>query len=259
MQQFTGVNLFVQFLGSMFAVQLQYSIQIGLLLASTCGTWFFITSVLSVIGIDRYFGRRALTMFGATGMCLCMIALAVLHVVATPAAHKASTVFLFLYTSFFSVGWQGMSWLWAVELIPLSIRGPANAASTAVNWLANFCVVITCPVMFFDIGYGIYVTYAIINAIIVPTIYYLYPETGSRSLEEVDQIFEMATAEGNPWFSVVKVAKREPRWFDSEGEKTTEGYSSKAYSSSNGQSTEPDSMLITEKVRPSGPLGSDRS
>lgn len=251
MQQFTGINLFVQFLGSMFAVQLVYPVQMALLLAAVCGTWFFITSVLSVIGIDRFFGRRTLTMFGATGMCICMIVLAILHSIGTTGANRAMTAFLFLYTAFFSVGWQGMSWLWAVELIPLSIRGPANAASTAVNWLANFCVVITCPVMFFNIDYKIYIVYAVINAVIVPTIYFLYPETGSRSLEEVDQIFEMATAEGNPWFSVVKVAKREPRWFDSEGEKTTEAYSS------NGQSTEPSSM--NEKARPSGPLGSDLS
>ncbi|KAM0720181.1 hypothetical protein Q7P37_004317 [Cladosporium fusiforme] len=251
MQQFTGVNLFMQFLGSMFAAQLAYSVPTALLLAAACSTWFFISSVFSVVGIDKYFGRRTLTIFGSSGMCLCMIVLAVLHTIGTPNAHYGSTAVLFLYTSFFSIGWQGMSWLWAVELIPLSIRGPANAISTAVNWLANFCVVITCPIMFLKIDFQIYIVYAVINAAIIPTIYFFYPETGSRSLEEVDQIFEQATAEGNPWFSVVKVAKKEPRWFDSEGEKTTEAYSS------NGLSTEPSSM--NEKARPSGPLGSDLS
>jgi hypothetical protein len=37
------------------------------------------------------------------------------------------SAFLYLYVAFFSIGWQGMGWLWAVELVPLSIRGPANA------------------------------------------------------------------------------------------------------------------------------------
>ena len=55
-----------------------------------------------------------------------------------------------------------------------------------MNWLANFCVVITCPVMFTNIKYQTYATYAVINFAIIPTIYFFYPETGSRSLEEID-------------------------------------------------------------------------
>lgn len=254
-QQFTGINLFMQFLGSMFANTLMYPIQTGLLLAACCSTWYFITSVISVLAIDRYFGRRALTIFGATGMTICMIVLCGMSYMATQPSHHAMSAFLFLYVAFFSVGWQGMSWLWAVELIPLSIRGPANAISTAVNWLANFCVVITCPVMFTNIMYKTYAVYAVLNFAIIPSIYFFYPETGSRSLEEIDMIFESATAKGNPWFSVVKVAKEEPRWFDVEGEKTIE-------TSSNGHSTEPYSDPYSEIEKPTklaGPLRSGNS
>jgi hypothetical protein len=85
----------------------------------------------------------------------------------------------------------------------------------------------------------------------VPTIYFFYPETGSRSLEEIDMIFESATTQGNPWFSVVKVSKQEPRWYDAGGEKT------EAYSS-NGNSTEPypGNALPT---KPRGPLNGPSS
>jgi len=161
------------------------------------------------------------------------------------------SAFLFVYVAFFAVSWQGLSYLWAIELVPLSIRGPANAISTAVNWLANFCVVITCPVMFTNIMYKTYATYAVINFAIIPSIYFFYPETGSRTLEEIDLLFETATARGNPWFSVVQVAKEEPRWFDAEGEKT-ESYSS------NGNSSEP----LSENEKPTrlaGPLRSGNS
>jgi hypothetical protein len=115
-----------------------------------------------------------------------------------------------------------------------------------VNWLANFCVVITCPVMFTNITYKTYATYAVINFVIVPSIYFFYPETGSRSLEEIDLIFESATTEGNPWFSAVRIAKQEPRWFDVGGEKT------EAYSST-GNSTEPYSELV-RPTKARGPL-----
>jgi hypothetical protein len=111
----------------MFGATLGYPDKTALLLAAGCATWFFITSIISVVGIDRYFGRRTLTMFGATGMCTCMVILCIAAYINTPNAHNAMSAILYLYVAFFSIGWQGMSWLWSVELIPLSIRGPANA------------------------------------------------------------------------------------------------------------------------------------
>lgn len=103
--------------------------------------------------------------------------------------------------------------------------------------------------MFTNITYKTYATYAVINFVIVPSIYFFYPETGSRSLEEVDLLFESATTQGNPWFSVVNVAKQEPRWYDA-GEKT-EAYSS----SGSGPSTEPYSVTA-RPTKTSGPLNS---
>lgn len=52
------------------------------------------------------------------------------------------------------------------------------------------------------------------NAIIVPCVYFLYPETAYRSLEEMDSIF----AKTDSWFGVVKVAKKEPRRYGKNGE-----------------------------------------
>lgn len=62
------------------------------------------------------------------------------------------------------------------------------------------------------------------NAVFVPIIYFFYPETGSRSLEEVDLLFEQAEKAGKPWLSVVSIGRKEPRWFDENGERT-ESYS----------------------------------
>lgn len=161
MQQYTGVNLFIQYLSSMFANQLHYPVETSLLLAACCATAFFVASVFAVMGIDHFWGRRTSTMVGAGGMAICMIVLCIMAHWATQTAYYVMTVFLFIYVCLFSMGWQGESWLWAVELIPLSIRGPANALATAVNWLANFIVVLTCPVMFTNITWKTYVTYAI--------------------------------------------------------------------------------------------------
>ena len=110
--------------------------------------------------------------------------------------------------------------MWSVELIPLSIRGPANAMATAANWLSNFMVVIITPALFTHSLWRTYILFAVTNFVIVPIIYFFYPETGSRSLEEVDVLFKAAGEKGNAWFQVVKVAKQEPRWFDKNGEPT---------------------------------------
>lgn len=53
--------------------------------------------------------------------------------------------------------------------------------------------------------------------------YFFYPETAFRSLEEVDVIFALADEEpGNPWLNVVKISQNEPLWFGKRGEKRME-------------------------------------
>lgn len=235
MQQFTGVNLFFQYLGSMFNNQLHFAPRLSMLLAACCSTEFFLASLVAVVGIDRFWGRRTLTMFGATGMCLCMIALTCLNWAGNTermnTAYYAMAVFLFLYNSFFAIGWQGMSWMWAVELTPLSIRGPANAIATAASWLSSFVVVICTPAMFTNITWGTYIVFGCFNFLWIPIIYFLYPETGGRSLEEVDILFKGAAELGHPWTSVVKVARIEPHWYDKNGDPTD----SSAMSNSNDE------------------------
>ncbi len=242
MQQFTGINLFVQYLGSMYRDQIKYSASMSLLLAACCSTEFLLASIGVVFVIDRFWGRRDLTIFGASGMCLCLTMLTIFQWLGLengdPWAYNVMTAFLFLYltcesnpwsytphcantAAVFAIGWQGMSWMWAVELVPLSIRGPANALSTAANWLSNFVVVLVTPVMFVNITWRTYITFAVLNFCFVPIIWCFYPETGARSLEEVDIVFKSAAQRGNPWLSAVKAAKEEPKWFDKNGNITS--------------------------------------
>lgn len=54
------------------------------------------------------------------------------------AAQGVSVLMLFLFNTWFSIGWLGMTWLYPAEVTPLRIRAAANALSTATNWLFNF-------------------------------------------------------------------------------------------------------------------------
>jgi hypothetical protein len=45
------------------------------------------------------------------------------------------------------------------------------------------------PVLITSIGWGTYLFFAVLNAMFLPVIYFFYPETSGRSLEEIDLIF----------------------------------------------------------------------
>lgn len=73
------------------------------------------------------------------------------------------------------------------------------------------------PVAFANIQYNTYTVFAIINAFMVPCVYFFFPETAYRSLEEMDEIFHKV----HGWqgaFTVVKVARDKPRRYGKRGE-----------------------------------------
>jgi hypothetical protein len=71
------------------------------------------------------------------------------------------------------------------------------------------------PISFSRIGYKTYIIFAVINAFIIPCVYFFYPETAYRSLEEMDGIFQQATNV----FDVVRLARPEvtPNRYDKHG------------------------------------------
>jgi sugar porter (SP) family MFS transporter len=152
-QQICGINFMTQYFGTMFTNQYQWMPPYhptwnASILAAGAGTFFFLASFISVFLIDRVTGRRGLMLFGTTGMLISMIVLTVMLWKNDRASLDAGTAFVFIYTSCYAMGWQGMSWIYQVEIVPLRIRGPANALSTASNWLANFIITLIGPVAF---------------------------------------------------------------------------------------------------------------
>ncbi|KAF2623824.1 hypothetical protein BU25DRAFT_433891 [Macroventuria anomochaeta] len=223
-QQGTGINLVLQYLSWIFFTRMNYTGWLARLLAGCSATTYFLASFVAVVGIDRFWGRRSLMMFGASGMSGCMILITIMQYLWTErnvtGTRIASTVFLFAFSMFFAIGWQGMAWLYQVEIVPLRIRGPANAISTSANWMLNFVVVFITPIAFTNIGYRTWIIFAATNFAIIPLVYFFYPETAFRSLEEVDVVFALVDEEpGNPWLSVVRISKNEPLWFGKRGEK----------------------------------------
>lgn len=160
-------------------------------------SWFLIERV----------GRRKLFLWGTVGQCLSMVITFACLIPGTPGAAKGAAVGLFTYIASFGATWLPLPWLYPAEVNPIKTRAKANAVSTCTNWLFNFLIVMVTPIMITNIGWGTYLFFAAINACFLPVIYFFYPETAGRSLEEIDIIFAKGHVEK---ISYVKAAKELP-------------------------------------------------
>ncbi|KAJ5998163.1 hypothetical protein N7522_009823 [Penicillium canescens] len=165
-QQISGINLITYYAPSLYK-------EIGLgegnlpkLLAACNGTEYLMAAFIPIFIIEKV-GRRPLMLFGAAGMSLSMAVLAGtnyrLTVLGDQQAGVGQAVFLFVFNTFFAIGWLGMTWLYPAEIVPLRIRAPTNALATSANWIFNFMVVMITPVAFDSIGYKTYIIFASTN------------------------------------------------------------------------------------------------
>lgn len=203
-----GINLITYYATFVFENSLGFGPELSRLLAAANGTEYFLASLIALPLIERV-GRRNLMLFGSFGMMTSMAILA--GTTSTGQADETgapqlsltygitAVVFLFGFNTFFAIGWLGMTWLYPAEVSSLRIRIHANALSTCSNWLSNFLIVMITPPAFANLQWRTYVVFAVFNAAIIPCVWFFFPETGKRSLEEIDLIFAKSYAENvNP-------------------------------------------------------------
>lgn len=80
--------------------------------------------------------------------------------------------------------------------------------TTDIPFCRNFFIVMITPVLIDSIGWGTYLFFAVLNALFFPIIYFFYPETSQRTLEEIDLIFAKGYTEK---INYVTAAKQLPR------------------------------------------------
>jgi sugar porter (SP) family MFS transporter len=203
MQQLTGINL-VTFYATIVFQRLGLSDVNARITSVANGAEYVLASIATYYAID-YVGRRQLMLIGAIGQCIVMLLLAVLGYINNTPAQIVSVVLLFGFNTFFALGWLGMAWLYCAEIAGLRTRAPTNALSTASNWTFNFVVVMLVGPAFNNISWRTYIVFAALNAAIVPVVYFFFPETGGRSLEDLDVVFALAYITGE---DPVKVSLR---------------------------------------------------
>ncbi|ODV68050.1 putative sugar transporter [Hyphopichia burtonii NRRL Y-1933] len=204
MQQICGINLITYYAGTIFEVYIGMPPLESRILAACNGTEYFIASIITIFIIERV-GRRPLFIWGTAGQCLTMVCLSITIYLAkykdSDSAAIGAAFLLFAFNTFFALSLLSLTWLYSPEVSSLTCRAATSGVSTAANWVTNFLVVMIAPIMFQRIEHYTYATFAVINFLMIPVFYFLYPETKRRSLEEMDVIFTM-TPKWQPWKSV---------------------------------------------------------
>ncbi|KAG1740225.1 uncharacterized protein EDB91DRAFT_1053442 [Suillus paluster] len=202
MQQLTGINLVT--LWTILFQRLGLSDVNARITAAANGTEYVLASLITYYAID-YVGRRQLMLIGTVGQFFVMLLLAILGYINNLPAQIVSVVLLFGFNTFFAIGWLGMAWLYCAEIAGLKTRAATNALSTASNWTFNFVVVMVVGPSFNNISWRTYIVFAALNVAIIPVVYFFFPETGGRSLEDLDIVFALAYNTGE---DPVKVSLR---------------------------------------------------
>ncbi|CCH43321.1 Sugar transporter [Wickerhamomyces ciferrii] len=214
-QQFTGCNAAIYYSTVLFEQTINLEKRLALILGGVFATIYALATIPSFFLIERL-GRRNLFLVGAIGQgCSFMITFGCL-VKDTKENAKGAAVGLFLFIIFFAFTILPLPWVYPPEINPLRTRTVASAISTCTNWLTNFAVVMFTPIFIKDAGWGCYLFFACMNFLFVPIIFFYYPETAGRSLEEVDILFAKAHVEKQ---FVWRVAQTMPRMNHREVEK----------------------------------------
>ncbi|RFU33698.1 hypothetical protein B7463_g2612, partial [Scytalidium lignicola] len=222
MQQIGGCNAVIYYFPILFQTSIGTTHNLALLLGGINMIVYAAFATVSWFIIERA-GRRQLFLWGTVGQGLSMLLVFACLIPQDgkgPSA-KGAAVGLFTYIASFGATWLPLPWLYPAEINPLRTRARANAVSTCSNWLFNFLIVMITPIMISNIGWGTYLFFFAVNVFFLPVIYFFYPETKRRSLEEIDLIFAKGFTEN---ISYVTAAEQLPYLSDREIEQMARSY-----------------------------------
>ncbi|KAG6844282.1 hypothetical protein H0H87_008188 [Tephrocybe sp. NHM501043] len=106
------------------------------------------------------------------------------------AATKAIIVCSYFFVCSFAITMGPVSWTYPAELYSLKVRGKAVSFATATNWLFNTALAWAVPPGLSSIAWKTYFIFATFNFAACIHVFFMYPETVGRTLEEVEEIFQ---------------------------------------------------------------------
>ncbi|KAJ5742723.1 Major facilitator superfamily domain general substrate transporter [Penicillium nucicola] len=190
MQQFQGINIMSYYLPMVLINSVGLSDKMARLLTACNATSYFVFSCLAATVVERV-GRRGLMMMSGFGQFVSFLVITVLLYMAkkNTVYATASVAFFFFFHIAFGMGMLGVPWLYPTEINSLPMRTKGAAISTATNWITNFAIVEITPIGIQSLGWKFWIVWTVLNAVFLPIIYFFYPETANRTLEDMDAYY----------------------------------------------------------------------
>ncbi|QJR81327.1 sugar porter family MFS transporter [Alteromonas pelagimontana] len=192
-QQLVGINV-VFYYGAVLWQAVGFSESDALLINVISGAISIGACVLALLIIDKV-GRKPLLKWGSVGMTVALVMLVVAFVNADqdPSGRlilgdwgPVALICANFYVFFFNMSWGPVMWVMLGEMFPNQIRGSGLAVSGLVQWITNFAITWTFPMMLASIGlagaYGFYALCAFLSIVFVSKLIY---ETKGRELEDM--------------------------------------------------------------------------
>ena len=192
-QQFVGINVVLYYAPEIFK-SMGVGTDVALLQTIIVGTVNLIFTVLAILTVDK-FGRKPLMIIGALGMALSMFALGTTFFMQSVGI--GALVFMLCYVACFAMSWGPVTWVLLSEIFPNKIRGKAMAFAVAAQWVYNYLVSWTFPMMDknsyllqqFNHGFSYWV-YGIMGVLAMFLVWKFVPETKGKTLEEMEKIWK---------------------------------------------------------------------
>ena len=192
-QQLVGINV-VFYYGAVLWQAVGFTESDALLINIVSGSLSIGAVAVTLLLIDRV-GRKPLLLVGSVGMALTLALVVVAfssadlrdgQLVLSDRMGTLALVAANLYVVFFNFSWGPVMWVMLGEMFPNQLRGSGLAVSGLSQWLANFGITMSFPVMLVSVGlaaaYGFYAICALVSAVFV---YLWVRETKGRTLESM--------------------------------------------------------------------------
>lgn len=155
---------------------------------SVCPFGNLINSLL----VDRI-GRTRMVMFGYAGCVVALIGECITVDLFNKSGDRglasAAVFFLFLHIAFFSSTCDATSYIYASEIFPTPVRAKGLAISVSGLFVATIIFLQAAPTAFAAIGWKYYIVFIVITTLIAIAVFFYFPETKGRSLEDIGELF----------------------------------------------------------------------
>ncbi len=194
-QQFVGINVVLYYASDIFK-GMGMNTNASLFQTIIVGAINLTFTTVAIFTVDR-FGRRPLQIIGALIMAAAMISLGTAFWLGGEG--MLALVSMLVYTAGFAVSWGPVTWVLLSEIFPNQIRGKAMALAVAMQWIANYLVSWTFPILdknpylveHFKHGFSYWI-YGVMSMFAALFMWKFVPETKGRTLEQMEAIWRGA-------------------------------------------------------------------